>query len=552
MGMFGKIRTLCSEYGLGYTFRKVWRRAQIKYRVGRRLYPFSQSKASEDEQRDWKPENPVYVSILVPLYNTPPRYLREMLDSVMAQTYPCWELCMVDASDDEHGEVEKILQEYIAQDSLRIRYRKIANQGISANTNEAAGMTRGTYMALLDHDDLLHPSALYHMVRALEQTHADVLYSDELSFDGAVSRVQSIHLKPDFARTCLHHNNYICHFTMFSKTLWDQVGGFDSELDGSQDYDLILRLTDAADKVVHVPKVLYYWRMHAASVAAGVEAKPYTIEAGRRALEMHLQRQGMAGSVSSVEELGPYYRMEPELPQQAVLLIIVENARVDRRMRSYIQMGTLFEKVYVVELEKLTSEQAAQADYVILVRDGYLPEHGDGRWILELIRCLQPEDNLVAAPLVKDRKNRVVHAGYTYDHGHIYPMYQGVPARDPSYMYRLAFRENVSLLAGAALAMKAPVFLESDLYPLEDSEQLFEDATWFDFCLQARVMQGDCVWTPYEPFVRTESTNAGSDKIRMELFYEKWADTLGRTDPFGHPDLPRFGKYAFICHRFLT
>ena len=142
MGMFGKIRTLCSEYGLWYTFRKVWRRAQIKYRVGRRLYPFSQSKASEDEQRDWKPENPVYVSILVPLYNTPPRYLREMLDSVMAQTYPCWELCMVDASDEEHGEVEKILQEYIAQDSLRIRYRKIANQGISANTNEAAGMTR--------------------------------------------------------------------------------------------------------------------------------------------------------------------------------------------------------------------------------------------------------------------------------------------------------------------------------------------------------------------------------------------------------------------------
>ncbi|HCM92081.1 MAG TPA: glycosyltransferase, partial [Lachnospiraceae bacterium] len=206
----------------------------------------------------------IMFSILVPLYNTPDGFLRQMIDSVRNQTYKNWELCLADGSDDDHKGVGDICREY-ARDDKRIRYKKLdENLGISGNTNKCLEMATGSYIGLFDHDDILHPSALYEYMKVIcneDGGKADYIYCDEATFkDDNIDNMITLHFKPDFAIDNLRANNYICHFSVFSRELVDNTGLFRSQFDGSQDHDLILRLTHNAKKIVHVPKILYYWR----------------------------------------------------------------------------------------------------------------------------------------------------------------------------------------------------------------------------------------------------------------------------------------------------
>ena len=211
----------------------------------------------------------VTFSILVPLYNTPERFLREMIESVTAQTYGKWELCLADGSDDAHDFVGRICQEYRQKDS-RIKYQKLAkNEGISGNTNECYKMATGNYIALFDHDDLLHPCVLFAYMQAICEKDADYIYCDEATFKGnSINHMITLHFKPDFAPDNLLANNYICHFSVFSRELLESGELFRSQFDGSQDHDMILRLTAKAKHIVHVPRILYYWRSHKGSVAS--------------------------------------------------------------------------------------------------------------------------------------------------------------------------------------------------------------------------------------------------------------------------------------------
>lgn len=204
----------------------------------------------------------IRISILVPLYNTPEVFLREMIQSVIDQTYANWELCLADGSDPQHSNVGQLCMEY-AQKDTRICYRKLEkNMGISGNTNACIEMSTGSYIALFDHDDLLHPAALHDVMKAICEKDADFVYTDEAVFESPdVTKITSIHFKPDFAIDNLRASNYICHLTVFRKELLEKAGGgFRSEYDGSQDHDLLLRLTAEAKCIVHIPKVLYYWR----------------------------------------------------------------------------------------------------------------------------------------------------------------------------------------------------------------------------------------------------------------------------------------------------
>ena len=240
------------------------------------------------EQRKTKLPLNIKFSILVPLYNTNKKYLEEMIRSVQAQTYPEWELCLVDGSDDKHSEVEHIVQSFLSDS--RIHYQKLKkNKGISQNTNECAKMATGEYLAFLDHDDILSPAALFMNAMAIIETEADILYSDEdhLSSDG---KHAFPFYKPDWSPDLLYSQMYICHFTVVRRELFEQIGGFNSSFDGSQDYDLMLRLTEHTDQIVHIPTILYTWRESESSTAANAEAKPYAHEAGRKALDAHLKR----------------------------------------------------------------------------------------------------------------------------------------------------------------------------------------------------------------------------------------------------------------------
>ena len=279
-------------------------------------------------QRAVQFERMVKISILVPLWNTPREYLKEMLDSVMGQTYSNWELCLADGSDDEHAYVGQICEEYQRQSDGRILYRKLKkNEGIAGNTNRCYEMAGGEYIGLFDHDDILHPSVLYEYVKAINEQGADYLYCDETTFKGgSINKMLTMHFKPDYAPDNLCANNYICHFSVFSRELLEGTELFRPDFDGSQDHDMILRLTDRAEKVVHVPKLMYYWRSHAGSVAAGIEAKPYAIEAAKGAIADHLRAHGMKHfTITSTRACETIFRIRYQILGNPKISIVIPN-----------------------------------------------------------------------------------------------------------------------------------------------------------------------------------------------------------------------------------
>lgn len=274
------------QNGFRYTMRRV--RVKLLNKLGIKTPVYDKNEL--DAQRKTVFEEKIKFSILVPLYNTPEKLLKEMIKSVIAQTYADWELCLADGSDEAHAYVERVVKKFADADP-RIRYQRLEkNAGISENTNACAKMATGDYIGLLDHDDLLSPIALFMNAKAISLNHADVLYSDEdhLSLRGV--HVYPL-FKPDWSPDLLYSQMYTCHFTVVRKSLFDQIGGFRSEFDGSQDYDLMLRLSEVTDQICHIPAILYTWRECPGSTAANADAKPYAHEAGRRALDAHLKRR---------------------------------------------------------------------------------------------------------------------------------------------------------------------------------------------------------------------------------------------------------------------
>ncbi|MDR0949811.1 MAG: glycosyltransferase, partial [Lachnospiraceae bacterium] len=298
---------------------------QIRKRYGTASFP---SEQEVQWQRNTIFERPVLFSILTPVYNTPKLFLTQMIDSVRNQTYENWELCLADGSDEQHAYVGDICKEIAAKSGGKIRYLALAqNQGISGNTNECFKMARGEFIGLLDHDDILHPCALYEYAKAITNQGADYLYCDELTFkNGKIDRMQTLHFKPDYAPDNLRANNYICHFSVFARNLLEGDEVFRSRFDGSQDHDMILRLTDRAKSIVHVPKVLYYWRSHAGSVASGIEAKTYAIESARAAVAQHLTQHGFTNFViTSTRAFETIFRIQYALTDHPYVSIIIAN-----------------------------------------------------------------------------------------------------------------------------------------------------------------------------------------------------------------------------------
>ncbi|NTV77566.1 MAG: glycosyltransferase, partial [Clostridiales bacterium] len=290
--------------------KSIEKRAKIQH--GKASFPDKEERLVQESTQFSKK---IKFSILVPLYNTPEKFLTEMIDSVVAQTYPNWELCLADGSDGDHVYVREICQRYMDGDS-RIVYKKLAsNQGISGNTNECYQMATGDFIALFDHDDILHPSVLFEYMKVICSKGADYIYCDEATFkNGNIDHMITLHFKSDFAIDTLRANNYICHFSAFSRELLEGTELFRPQFDGSQDHDMILRLTSAAKNVVHVPKLLYYWRSHKGSVASDISAKTYAIEAARGAVADHLTRNGFRNfEIISTRAFQTIFRIKYEL-----------------------------------------------------------------------------------------------------------------------------------------------------------------------------------------------------------------------------------------------
>mgnify|MGYP000335053773 FL=1 len=245
---------------------------------------YMQHKASEEileKQRKHKWLQPPLISIAVPAYHTPEVFLRQLLEALIGQTYPNWELCMANASPEDQ-KMAAVLKEYSEMDE-RIRFQNLEkNLGIAENTNAAFAMARGSFIGLLDHDDLLAPDALYEIALRIQEEKADFIYTDEDKVTEDLSEHYQPHLKPDFNLDLLRSNNYICHFLVVKKSLVEKAGGFRKEFDGAQDYDFIFRCSELAEHIAHVPRILYHWRTHKASTADNPNSKAIRLRGGEK------------------------------------------------------------------------------------------------------------------------------------------------------------------------------------------------------------------------------------------------------------------------------
>lgn len=571
-------------------YKDIERKAKENY--GTKSFP---SEEEARQRREHVFSKMVKFSILVPLYNTPEEFLREMIESVMNQTYVNWELCLADGSDENHGYVEKVVREYEAKadafkDSLgkkdfgpKIRYRKLErNEGISGNTNKCLEMATGEYIGLFDHDDVLHPNALYEYVKVINEDSADYIYCDETTFkSGDINKMLTMHFKPDYAIDNLRANNYICHFSVFARELLDGTELFRSRFDGSQDHDMILRLTDRAKHVVHVPKLLYYWRSHPDSVASNIEAKPYAIESAKGAVADHLRRHGFTHfQITSTRAFETIFKIRYQIigsPKISILIankdhvpdlkrcvtsilekstyenfeiIVIENNSVEEETFAYYEELKENDKIKVIKYEGAFNYSAvnnlgaahAGGDYLLLLNND--TQVITVNWIEEMLMYAQREDvGAVGAKLYYGDKT-IQHAGVvlglgahrTAGHSHY-----GQHRDNLGYMGRLCYAQNVSAVTGACLLVKKALF--EKVGGLDESFAVSLNDV--DFCLKLREKGYLNVFTPFAELYHLESKSRGLDNDgeraerynrESEQFRERWKEVLAKGDPYYNPN----------------
>lgn len=350
------------------------REREAMKQFGTESFPAPERAAAE---RAAKFPHMVKISILVPLYNTPREFLTEMIDSVMNQTYENWELCLADGSDLEHAYVGEICAEYQSRSGGRIVYRKLEkNEGIAGNTNACLSFATGEYIGLFDHDDILHPSVLYEYVKAINEQGADYLYCDETTFkSGDINKMLTMHFKPDYAPDNLRANNYICHFSVFARHLLDGDELFRPKFDGSQDHDMILRLTDNAEKIVHIPRLMYYWRSHAGSVASGIDAKPYAIAAAKGAVAEHLKKHGFEHfQITGTRAFETIFRIRYQIigtPKVSIVIANKDHAADLKRCVSSIMEKSTYDNYEIIIVENNSTTQEIKDYYSTLLGFSY-------------------------------------------------------------------------------------------------------------------------------------------------------------------------------------
>lgn len=527
------------------------------------------SKAQLEAQRKHVFHRKIRFSILVPLYNTPERFLHEMIQSVLEQTYGCWELCLADGSDAQHPQVESVCREY-AQKDERIRYRKLErNLGISGNTNACIDMATGDYIALFDHDDLLHPAALYENMRAICEQDADYIYTDEATFESPdVRKIRVFHFKPDYAPDNLRANNYICHFSVFSRSVLEHAGAFRCEYDGSQDHEMILRLTACAKKIVHIPKILYYWRSHPQSVAQDIHSKTYAIDAGQRAVRDHLAGMGMKAEVESSRAFPSIYRIRYHLQTDALVSVIItrtadetqlrrcldsvfslttyrhyEIVLVDRGDRDLQAMAASEEcresgRIRICRVDPAASDaqaanqaiSSAKGEYAILLDAAaqvITPE-----WIEEMLMYVQRDDVAAAGAMLYRPDETICDTGVVLGLGKertAAPAFVGQPRGHLGYMGNCCYARNVSAVSGRCMMVKTSVYRE--LGGLDDGFGAFYGAA--DLCMRMRKNGYLIVWTP---FAELYDDGAESGCMEAAPFRNRWSGELEMGDPYYNPN----------------
>ncbi len=567
--------------------RGIWAKIKYKQREREAMEHYGTASFPDAARRKAEQETVfprmVKISILVPLWNNRREFQIQMLDSVMNQTYGNWQLCLADGSDDDHSYIGEICMEYAARAEGRIVYKKLdKNGGISGNTNECLKLATGEYIGLFDQDDILHPSVLYEYVKAINEQGADYLYCDETTFkNNDINKMLTMHFKPDYAVDNLRANNYICHFSVFHRRLLDGDELFRTKFDGSQDHDMILRLTDRAEKIVHIPQLMYYWRSHAGSVASGIEAKPYAMEAAKGAVAEHLRKHGYEHfRITSTRAFETIFKISYQIIGNPMISIIIANkdhaSDLRRCIDSILERSTYDNyEIIVVENNSETEEiwnyykelegkerirvvtykgkfnysavnnkgvGEAKGEYILLLNND--TQVITVNWMEELLMYAQREDVGAAGAKLYYENKTIQHAGVvlalgahrTAGHSHY-----GQHRENLGYMGRLCYAQDVSAVTGACLMVAKDLFRK--VGGLDESFAVSLNDV--DFCLKLREAGYLNVFTPFAELYHFESVSRGLDdrgekaeryEEESERFRAKWKAVLEKGDPYYNPN----------------
>lgn len=530
-----------------------------------------------EKQRETTFEYMPKISIVVPMYNTPEKYFKELLESITEQTYENWELCLADGSPEKAEYLEDLIQPL----GDKIKYKLLSeNKGISGNSNEALKLATGDFIALLDHDDIIPKFALYEIVKTInENPDVDFIYTDEDKILEENEKRISPHFKQDYAIDTLRSYNYICHFSIFKKELMDKLGGFNSEFDGSQDYDLILRATEQAKHIVHIPKILYNWRISSTSVASGAAAKPYAYEAAKRAILASIERHGIQGAkVEDSRIIGLYkvtYPVKGE-PKISIIIpnkdhkkdlkrciksilkstyknyeiIIVENNSKEKNIFKYYKKLEKNPNIKIEKCEmsifnysKLNNYGASKANgeyFVFLNNDTKIITNN---WLETIIsNCQREEIGAIGAKLIYKNK-RIQHAGVvlnlTGTAGHVN---WNEKENNPGYFGRIMIQQNVSAVTGALLGVSKKNFDQVNGFD-ETFPIAYNDV---DFCLKIQDIGKLITYNPYIEAYHYESQSRGYEdteekqkrlKKEENKLKKKWKKYFDVTDKYYSPNL---------------
>lgn len=516
-------------------------------------------------------------SIVVPVYHTKPRYLKELVESVRQQSYGNWELCLADGSrEDSLGEL--IRGNYGADERIRYEYLK-TNTGIAGNTNAALNMAKGDYIVFADHDDLLALEALYELALAISRApETELIYTDEDLIDEDGNCVYP-HFKPDFNLDLLRCINYICHLTVVKRTLLERVGELRSKFDGAQDYDFILRCVEQTDKICHIPKVLYHWRSHEESTAGNQESKQYAIDAGKKALMEHYTRLGLQAEVEftglfivyrtkflvqgnpkvsilipnkdHTEDLNTCIRsiIEKTTWKNLEILVIENNSEKQETFDYYKKLPQRYPQVKIVTYEggfnysAINNFGAGQAggEYFLLLNNDTEVITPD--WLERMLGYCQREDVGIVGAKLYYPDDTVQHAGVVIGMGgfagHILT---GYGKNYTGYMGRLKAAQDISAVTGACLMVKREVFEALNGLD-EDFAVALNDV---DFCLRARDLGKLVVFDPDAQLYHYESKSRGLETTpeklarfegEIERFKERYRELLEKGDPYYNPNL---------------
>ena len=516
------------------------------------------------------------ISVVIPAYKTPEKYLREMMDSILAQTYENWEVCVANGSPKgEGGAVEKVMGQYAGKDS-RFRCKNLGeNLGISGNTNAAIEMANGDYILLADHDDTMPEHALYEVAAAIN-AHPDcqVIYSDEDKLDMDGGALFDPHFKPDFNPDLLTSVNYICHLLVVRRDLLEQVGGFCHEFDGAQDYDFIFRCTEAAKEIYHIPKVLYHWRCHQDSTASNPQSKLYAFEAGSRAIMAHYRRCGIpAEKVEKGVDYGIYHTTFRIQGDPLVSVVIPNKDHVkdlDLCLRSILNQATYRNLEFIIIENNSTHKEtfayydAIQKEFpqvrvVVWKREfnysainNYGATFAKGQYLLflnndtELMEprifeemlgfCQREEVGAVGARLLY-QDDTIQHAGVVVGFGGIAGhTFIGLHKAENSYFHRAMCAQDYSAVTAACMMTKAELFRQVGGFT-EELAVAFND---IDYCMKVRAAGRLVVYAPYALMYHYESKSRGledtPEKVarfhrEIAIFSRRWPEILAKGDP---------------------